>query len=114
MASQRQIQANRRNAQKSTGPRSLQGKAVSRFNALQTGIDAVRAVIPGESPDGLECLTKEYYHRWQPTLPEERVLVDSLIHDDWQLRRLRRAEAQLWQHVEQDYCIWEGRKTKSR
>jgi hypothetical protein len=114
MASQRQIEANRRNAQKSSGPRTLQGKAVSRFNALQTGIDADRAVIPGESPFGLECLTREYYQRWQPTLPEERALVDSLIHDEWQLRRLRRAEAQLWIHVEQDRSIWDGRKTTSR
>jgi hypothetical protein len=113
VASQRQIDANRRNAQKSTGPRTLQGKTVSRFNALQTGIDAVCTVIPGESPAGLERLTREYYHRWQPTLPGERALVDSLIHDDWQLRRLRRAEAQLWQQVEQDYSIWDGRKTKS-
>ncbi len=114
VASQRQIEANRRNAQKSTGPRSLEGKAVSRFNALESGIDAECAVIPGESPFRLECLTREYYHRWLPTLPEERALVDSLIHDDWQLRRLRRAEAQLWKHVENDYCIWDGRKTQSK
>ncbi len=111
VASQRQIDANRRNAQKSTGPRTLHGKAVSRFNALQTGIDAERALIPGESSFRLQCLTREYYHRWQPTLPEERALVDSLIHDEWQLRRLRIAEAQLWEHVEQDRCVWDGRKT---
>jgi hypothetical protein len=111
VASQRQIEANRRNAQKSTGPRSLQGKAVSRFNALQTGINADSAVIPGESSFRLQCLTREYYHRWQPTLPEERALVDSIVHDEWQLRRLRIAEAQLWAHVELDRCIWDGRKT---
>ena len=36
MATQRQIAANRRNAEHSTGPRSAQGKSVSRFNAPAT------------------------------------------------------------------------------
>src|SRR5664279_5507564 len=36
MATKSQIQANRRNANLSTGPRTEQGKAVSRMNALQT------------------------------------------------------------------------------
>jgi hypothetical protein len=49
-----QIEANRRNAQNSTGPRTDQGKAVSRFNALKTGIDARSHVIPGEDPNVLE------------------------------------------------------------
>ena len=114
MASQKQIQANRQNSQKSTGPRTLQGRAVARFNALKTGIDADAEVIPGESPFQLDDLTREYYHRWKPTLPEERALVDAAIHDDWQLRRLRRAEAALWQHVDYCYATSDGRKTKSR
>jgi hypothetical protein len=114
MASQEQIQANRRNSQKSTGPRTLQGKAVARFNALKTGIDADAEVIPGESPFQLDNLTREYYHRWKPTLPEERAIVDAAIHDDWQLRRLRRAEAALWQRLDYDYACSDGRKTKSR
>ena len=35
MATQRQIEANRRNARKSTGPASVRGKAVSSMNALK-------------------------------------------------------------------------------
>ena len=56
MATSKQNQANRQNAQRSTGPRSAEGKAASRFNALKTGIDAKAQVIPGEDPDQLEDL----------------------------------------------------------
>jgi hypothetical protein len=40
MATEKQRAANRRNAQKSTGPRSVEGKAVSSQNALKSSIDA--------------------------------------------------------------------------
>ena len=98
MSSIKQKQANQQNAQKSTGPRTLQGKAVSRFNALKTGMDAVSQVIPGEDPTALANLAEEYQQRWQPALPEQRVLVDTLVHDEWQLRRLRKAEATHWRY----------------
>ena len=96
MATIRQIEANRRNAQASTGPRTESGKAVSRMNALKSGIDAQSLVITGEEPSDLTALTAEYYDRFQPQFPEERCLVDSLVSADWLLRRLRKAEAQLW------------------
>jgi hypothetical protein len=98
MSSIKQQQANRLNAQRSTGPRTLQGKSVSRFNALKTGIDAESQVIPGEDPAAFDDLAEEYRQRWQPALPEERTLVDTLAHDEWQLRRLRKAEAVHWRY----------------
>jgi hypothetical protein len=97
MASQKQLAANRRNAQKSTGPRSPQGKARSSMNALKTGIDAGTHIIQHESPARLEALADEYYDRFHPTTPEQRMLVDTLVDSEWLLRRFRRVEAQLWQ-----------------
>ena len=96
MASRKQTQANRLNSQKSTGPRSVEGKAASRMNALKTGIDAESLVIPGEDADDLATLTAEYLESSRPATPQERVQVDILIRADWQLRRLARVEAQLW------------------
>ena len=98
MSTPRQIEANRLNAQKSTGPRSPEGKAASRFNALKTGIHAQSLVIPGEDPEELQTLADGYHAQFPPATALERFLVDSLIQAEWQLRRLHCIEAQVWQH----------------
>jgi hypothetical protein len=97
MSSIRQIQANQQNAQLSTGPRTVEGKAAVSQNALKSGIDAKATVVCQEDPACLAALQAEYYHRWTPTTPEQRTLVDTLITNEWLLRRYRRTEAQLYQ-----------------
>jgi hypothetical protein len=98
MPTLKQIEANRRNAQKSTGPRTPEGKAASKMNALKSGIDAQALFIRFEKPADLEALVADYYQRFQPATPEERCFVDTLIRDEWQLRRLSAIEAELWEH----------------
>jgi hypothetical protein len=67
------------------------------MNALKTGIDANSLIIQHESAGRLEALADEYYDRFHPTTPEQRMLVDTLVDSEWLLRRFRRVEAQLWQ-----------------
>ncbi len=98
MSTLRQIEANRRNAQKSTGPTSVTGKAVSSMNAPKTGIHAKSLVLPSEKLADLEQLIEEYYNHHQPASPEARLLLDDLINCEWTLRRLHAAEAQAWKH----------------
>ncbi|HUB80305.1 MAG TPA: hypothetical protein VMB03_15990, partial [Bryobacteraceae bacterium] len=69
MATQAQIDANRLNAQKSTGPRSLEGKAASRFNALKHAASAKSLVIPGEDEAEFAELAASYHHQFQPDGP---------------------------------------------
>jgi hypothetical protein len=76
MSTQRQIEANRRNAQKSTGPTSVTGKAASSMNALKTGIHAKSLVLPTEDPAELDELVEDSYRSFHPTTPEARCLVD--------------------------------------
>jgi hypothetical protein len=102
MSSQRQIEANRRNAQKSTGPTSVTGKAVSSMNALKSGIHAKSLVLPSEKLADLEQLIDEYYQRHQPAAPEARLYLDEVIHCEWLLRRYRTAETQMWQYQAQN------------
>jgi hypothetical protein len=92
MSTLKQIQANRQNAQKSTGPRSVEGKAASRFNALESGTDAKSQVLPDEDPDQLEALLTEYRERFSTAAPERRLFVDTLVNSEW-LKGLQRLEA---------------------
>ena len=97
MASPAQLTANRSNAQRSTGPRTEEGKAASRFNALKYGIEARSLVIPGEDPTALEVLALEYHQQFNPSGPLEDYLVQTIVQADWNRRRYTRVEAQIFQ-----------------
>src|SRR5579864_3970514 len=98
MPTEAQINANRLSAQKSTGPKTPEGKAASSLNALKSGIDAWSHIIPGEDPADLEALTAAFLAQYQPADPTQLALVDTLISTEWIQRRLRRIEAQLWNY----------------
>ena len=100
MATPAQIAANRANAQHSTGPRSVEGKSASRFNALQHGVDARSAVIPGEDPDEYQTLHDRYHSRFQPESPDESFHVTTMLDAEWQQRRLKRLETELYYTLE--------------
>src|ERR1022692_3123600 len=106
MSTASQTDANGRNAKKSTGPCSAEGKASSSQNALKTGIDAESLIIRGESLSNLEALTTRYQDRFEPITPEQSVLVHALISSDWLLRRLRKVEPQLWEIEFKDAETW--------
>src|SRR5450759_2864698 len=99
MATPAQITANRANAQQSTGPRSVEGKSVSRFNALQHGLDAASIVIPGEDPADYDALATHYDSEFRPQSASESFHVDTMLRADWQKRRLQRVEADLFRTV---------------
>jgi hypothetical protein len=69
MATAAQIAAHRLNAQKSTGPRTPEGKAASSFNALKHGMDAASIVIPGEDPAEYDTLASDYHRQFHPQSP---------------------------------------------
>src|SRR4051794_33986041 len=96
MASQTQIEANRRNSQKSTRPATDAGKLASSLNALKTSIYAESLLILGESAETLDDLAGQYQATCLPVGPREQATVNTLIHSDWLLRRMRRIESLLW------------------
>jgi hypothetical protein len=96
MSTQLQIDANRLNSQKSTGPVTSEGKARSSQNALKSGLDSESLFIRGEDPEQFRQLQSEYANRFHPVTPDERFQLDLIIRNEWLLRRMLRVEAQLW------------------
>src|SRR6266404_9329886 len=93
MSTDRQIEANRLNAQHSTGPRTPQGRAAVRLNGLKHGLRAETIVVPGEDPAEFEALIEAYRAERQPASPTDEFLVRQLAMADWRLLRLHRLEA---------------------
>lgn len=97
MATQKQIDANRRNAQKSTGPKTPEGKRVVAANALRHGLTAESVVIPGEDPQQFEQLRDALRAEHQPVGPTQEILFQQLVVAAWRLRRCRCVEAALFE-----------------
>jgi hypothetical protein len=86
--------ANRRNAQRSTGPKTAQGKARARCNAYKHGMSArsIMRVLPHEDPAELERRTLEYLGDMQPRNAIERDLVRQAARLSYQIERAERLE----------------------
>src|SRR5215213_4167019 len=92
MMSAKKIQANRQNALKSTGPRTPEGKAAVRHNALRHGLLSKEVLLPGEDKEVLRELGERLREELQPVGELEHILVDRIIACYWRLRRLGRVE----------------------
>lgn len=95
MPSQRQLNANRRNAALG-GPKTDAGRAAVRFNAVTHGLSAATTVLPGEDPKAFEQLREDLFQDYLPATHTERLLFEEFARCSWRLLRLRRVETQLW------------------
>jgi len=103
MSSQKQIDANRRNALKSTGPKSEEGKACSSMNALRHGLTAAQAVLPHEDEDDYEKLREGMLESYAPSDAAELAVVEELVNAYWRLLRLHRVETRYWEQLGGSY-----------
>jgi len=88
MSTPAQITANRLNAQRSTGPRTEEGKSASRMNSLQHGLTSTK-VYPVANQADFDDLVAAYAAHYQPASVEELQRVDTMVHADWNLKRYR-------------------------
>jgi hypothetical protein len=95
MVSEKQMAANRLNAQRSTGPRTARGKAKSSANALKHGLTAERAVVSGEDVEEYREFVQGIFDALQPQDAMEAELVGQVASFSWRLRRAARYEARL-------------------
>ena len=98
MSSARRAAANRQNALKSTGPKTPDGKAAVRLNALTHGLLSKEILLPGEDEGALRELAERLTAELQPVGELENLLVDRITSLLWRLRRLGRVEAGIFAH----------------
>ena len=98
MATINQINANRRNAKKSTGPRTSQGKRRVSRNAIKHGLSAKEVVPPGEDAEEFERMRDGFVEVLEPRDEVELALVRRMVTAEWRLRRVTRVEAATIQH----------------
>src|SRR5258708_25995336 len=95
MATLKQIEANRRNALLSPGPKTPEGKAAVRLNALRHGLRAHTVVLPGEKSEQFQQLCDDLEAEWQPVTRTEQLYLEQMAVAQWKLRRMEIAEASL-------------------
>ena len=94
MSTTKQILANRQNAQKSTGPRTTEGKAVASQNSLKHGLSSASAVIPDEDPAEFALHRDQLFAELAPSTPLESMLAERLVTLSWRLKRTSRLQNQ--------------------
>jgi len=95
MSTEAQILANRRNAQKSTGPRTNEGKAAVSQNAVKHGLLAARDVITSESQADFDLYRQQLLAELAPVSPMESMLAERIVSLSWRLKRTGRIQNQV-------------------
>ncbi len=97
MATLKQLQANQRNALKSTGPRTVKGKEAVRLNAVKHGLLSQQVVLPDENETALAQLRERVYTHLRPVGEMENLLVDLVVTGVWRLRRVLAVEVEIFE-----------------
>ena len=88
-------ETSRRNARKSTGPRSREGKEAVRLNSLTHGAFAADMLLPGENAKAFRALEKSLRRHHRPANQEEEFLLSRMVLAAWRLQRLAAMESRV-------------------
>src|SRR5690242_19271409 len=88
MISEKQLEANRANAQKSTGPKTDEGKKRSAFNAMRHGLTAQVLVVPEEELEAYRKFSTTYMAALAPEglIQEQQAIVHT--NSLWQVHKI--------------------------
>jgi hypothetical protein len=85
--------ANRANAQKSTGPTSPEGRAISSLNAVKTALTGITVLLPSDDVQAYEAHIQQHIAGYSPANPVEKNLVQRIADADWRINRIASLEA---------------------
>ncbi len=99
MVTQKQLKANRLNAQQSTGPKTNEGKAMVSQNAVKHGVFSKHILLDGESQKEFEALAMEFYEQFHPQSFLGNLILERALAAAWRLSRITQMESMLINHV---------------
>jgi hypothetical protein len=82
---------------RSGGPRTEEGKARTRFNAVKHGLRSKSALLPGENPEEYYELKTRMLGEWKPQGSTEEFQVEQMLQNQWRLRRIALMEQDLFE-----------------
>ena len=94
--SEARLRANRLNAQKSTGPRTEEGKQRASLNATRHGFTAQVLTLTPEELKALQALIGDFEKQYQPANTQEKHLVHMLAQLQYRLHRIMATEHNLF------------------
>src|SRR5262245_29285853 len=112
MTSLQQIEANRRNALKSTGPTTSEGKERSSRNAVRHGLTAETVVGALESSSDYELFEAAIISDYSPETAVGRQLALRLASVLWRLRRATSIETAIFDSATENGCSFGSAKSK--
>src|SRR5690348_1809859 len=92
MTTVKQIAANRRNAQQSTGPTTPAGRERSKMNAWKHGLTASQITANEQEARDFEAFRDDWFEALAPVGAVEQQLVEEIAIYSWRLRRVPRLE----------------------
>ena len=87
MTTKRQIRANRRNAKRSTGPKTVEGKRRSAHNAISHGLLSRETLLNGEDPEVFSAVWDQLLRELEPEGELETYLAGRIIGSIWRMNR---------------------------
>jgi hypothetical protein len=102
LISDKQHEANCKNAQQSSGPKTPEGKAAVRLNALTHGLRARTMILSYEKAEEYDYLWCQLVAEWRPETPTELLYLETAATSQWLLARVTRSERNIFEdlHVE--------------
>jgi len=98
----KQIEANRHNASLSTGPKTTEGKAVVRWNALKHGFFSKNLLFDEESEGDFNALKQAFCEHFQPQGVLETLFWERALVATWRLRRITGMESMVMNHPQEE------------
>ena len=109
MATGAQIRANRKNAKRSTGPRTQVGKSRSSRNSIRHGLLAQDVILENENEHLFVERRDAIVADLSPVGELEQVLVERIVVCEWRLQRLRHIETSVFQYEVFDHAVHQAK-----